>query len=176
MPTSEDVTICDVFAGDEYFGDHDYKSMAFLSDEIEAENIEVLRVHLEEPDPAIDIRNFKGQPPHQWRCAMVATWFQGRNLAWVSERGYPGGRADIVCEAEKTAVECGYTKSDKVIRALSRGWSVMVVPYLGQPVIGYWFRVAPGRKVVDPLEEECRKIMENYHIPGLSLDPEKRKR
>lgn len=48
----------------------------------------------------------------------------------VFEKDYPGGISDVCCKPKKIAIECGYLSSEnKVITAVSNGWTVCWIPY-----------------------------------------------
>lgn len=54
-----------------------------------------------------------------------ANWLKANGHNNVEfEKGYPGGIADVRCNENKIAIECGWTDTDKIICGISNGWTV----------------------------------------------------
>lgn len=71
----------------------------------------------------------RGGKEHRWLCRLAASWLLRQGLEFETECWYPAGIADVACRSQHLAIECGDTASIKVIDALARGWSVLLVPY-----------------------------------------------
>jgi len=116
------------------FGERNEDHLKQIQDAVESGHITLERLEeylpIEEEYAARLPRIFGGKRFHWQKCYQAALWMTLRDKEWEPESWYPAGRADLVCAADKLAVECGNVKVQKVMRALENGWSVMMIPYL----------------------------------------------
>jgi hypothetical protein len=83
------------------------------------------------------IERFSGRTDeHRLLCARVAAWLtlNGRGFS-ACELGYQGGIADVRSEDFKIYVECGSTRSQKIIEGLDAGLDMVVAAYGFRPLL-----------------------------------------
>lgn len=67
---------------------------------------------------------------HERLRASAIAWLRGIGVSdLVTERGYPGGVADVLSPGRRLAVECGWTEERKLINAAERGYACVWLPY-----------------------------------------------
>jgi hypothetical protein len=161
-----------IFHYGEFFGDPELSSIVELREILETLGwAEMTRVELPPVPrwPPEIMRHFSGGPAHRDLCAQAAVFIEQRGQKWnpyKPDTVYCGGTADVAAIGGNLYVECGYTKSRRVVWALAAGQDVLVVPYLNdidEPTrAGFLFHTTNQKAIRD--RHVARSFRENAEV------------
>lgn len=139
--SSGELNLADLFTVDDpLVGTSDPRTILRLQSLLDDGSVVCEHVTLPEAGPSPKL--FGGRTEaHKDLCSRAAGWLVAQKLGYSSAPStlhYPGGVADVVDKNGRLFVECGYTRADKVLLAIDRGLSVMIVPH--GDVGGFWFK------------------------------------
>jgi site-specific recombinase XerD len=141
--------LADIFDFGERFGDSSWTNLQMLDDLLVLESISLERHELPVlPTSVTDVQlqRFSGRSrEHKELCLRSAMWLAACGHEVGADCAYIAGRCDVHARDLSIYVECGRTRSSKILHVLDHTNSqVAVVPYFEEPAAIYVFKKKSG--------------------------------